>query len=262
MPFTLAHPAIVVPLGGRFPRAFTLPALVAGSMSPDFEYFLRLNTVRTIGHDLAGIPLFCVPASLIALWLFDRAMKGPLIALAPAPIRLRLLPFAAPSLRWWGLPLAILAASAAIGAASHILWDAFTHENGWFVDRIPSLAVPTPMGVKVYKVLQHASTLIGLAALAIWTAACLAKLPPSEEHRSRLSPTLRAGIICAIFVASASFGGAVCLATYPQAIAHGFYGPFVRFAVASLTATAVLALAYSLAFQFYFFRGQHGVTSS
>ena len=41
MPFTPAHPAIVVPLVRWKPRVFVLSALIVGSMSPDFEYFVQ-----------------------------------------------------------------------------------------------------------------------------------------------------------------------------------------------------------------------------
>ena len=83
MPFTLAHAAAVIPLARRFPRRFSLPALVVGSLSPDFEYFVRLRPVRSISHDLIGIPLLCLPTGLVVLLVFDRIMKRPLIQLTP-----------------------------------------------------------------------------------------------------------------------------------------------------------------------------------
>src|SRR3954454_10119999 len=96
MPFTPAHPAIVVPLARRWPGVFVLPALVVGSMSPDFEYFVYLKPIRTIGHDLIGIPLLCVPSGLLVLLAFEFVMKGPLIQLLPGPYRRRLLPYSPP----------------------------------------------------------------------------------------------------------------------------------------------------------------------
>src|SRR3954451_141750 len=96
MPFTPAHPAIVVPLARRWPGCFILPALVVGSMSPDFEYFVYLRPIRTIGHDLVGIPLLCVPSGLALLWLFQRVMKRPMVLLLPRALRVRLLPHCDP----------------------------------------------------------------------------------------------------------------------------------------------------------------------
>ena len=61
MPFTPAHAAIVVPLARRFPGPMVLPALIVGSLSPDFEYFVHMRPERSISHDLVGVPLMDVP---------------------------------------------------------------------------------------------------------------------------------------------------------------------------------------------------------
>jgi hypothetical protein len=45
MPFTLAHPAIVVPLALQ---RLILSALIIGSMTPDLEYFIRLSDISHI----------------------------------------------------------------------------------------------------------------------------------------------------------------------------------------------------------------------
>jgi len=72
MPFTLAHPAAVLPIwaGGK-PR-LRLAALVLGALTPDFEYFLHLNTVGRYAHSLPGLFFVCLPAGWLSLWLFDR----------------------------------------------------------------------------------------------------------------------------------------------------------------------------------------------
>ena len=96
MPFTLAHPAVVVPLSApTFERPSALGAVV-GSMAPDFEYFVRLLAVRTISHDLSsGIPLLCVPSGLVLLWLFQHVVKRPMALLLPRALG-RLLPHCNP----------------------------------------------------------------------------------------------------------------------------------------------------------------------
>jgi hypothetical protein len=42
MPFTFAHPAIVLPLKHLPKRWYSLTGLIIGSMTPDFEYFIRM----------------------------------------------------------------------------------------------------------------------------------------------------------------------------------------------------------------------------
>lgn len=43
MPFTFAHPAIVLSFGIKKTKYLDLTALVIGSMAPDFEYFIYFN---------------------------------------------------------------------------------------------------------------------------------------------------------------------------------------------------------------------------
>ena len=55
MPFTLCHPAIVLPLYRYAARITSLPGLVIGSMSPDFVYFLSLGISRSFTHTPMGV---------------------------------------------------------------------------------------------------------------------------------------------------------------------------------------------------------------
>lgn len=169
MPFTLSHSAAVIPFARR---PFVLSALVIGSMSPDFEMFLTLSNNATFAHSIRGLFLFCLPAGLAALWLFHSCFKKPLLSLLPLAIAERLQPsekqFEFGPLRQFVLILL----SILIGAATHIAWDSFTHHNGWFVERIAflqSALLETQYGsLRVYKLLQHASTLFGGAVIGWW----------------------------------------------------------------------------------------------
>lgn len=168
MPFTLAHPVAVLPL-----RRFGLPmsALIVGSVSPDLEYVLRLEPVSHISHTIPGLFLFCVPVGMIALWTVHRVWKPPVLCMvagrgagspcAPAEP----FPFG-PTRRFAVLCLAVL-----VGAITHVLWDSFTHQYGWMVRHVSVLSssiLATRWGVvSLYKVLQHGSTALGLAVLAV-----------------------------------------------------------------------------------------------
>jgi hypothetical protein len=244
MPFTLAHPAIVVPLARLWGDPVVLPTLVVGAMSPDFEYFVFLQPRRTIGHDLAGIPLMCVPASLTVLWLFDRWMKGPLIQIAPRPLRLRLMAHAAPNLvgpRAW----LVAAACAAVGALSHIAWDGFTHGDGVFVRLVPPLGTTIAAGPPAWRVLQHASTVVGLGLLAFWSARWLAQQPDAGvDLPSRLTERSRAALLAVLVVASCACGAIGCRP--PENTDRGGYAIVVRFVIATIASGFVLALVYSL----------------
>ena len=167
MPFTLAHPAAVLPL-----RRTRLPfsALVVGSMSPDFEYLLRLSPTSVVSHTPLGLVSFCVPASLVVLGLFHELWLPALRVLCGREVR----PAGAGVPQRSPLVLArgflVMIVAILVGALTHLIWDAFTHEHGWAVARMP-LLVRTVFetrwgGVRVYKLLQHGSTLAGMGLLA------------------------------------------------------------------------------------------------
>ena len=168
MPFTLSHAAVAGPLARR---GLVLSALIVGSMAPDFEYYLRLSLMSRWGHTLPGVFSFCLPCALAALWLFHRVLKWPLLGWLPPAHRALLEPHAGPFA--FGPPRRFVrvAASVLVGILTHLLFDAFTHVHGVFVDRLPALQAPLlrlPWGVvPVYEGLQYAATaVLSLALLA------------------------------------------------------------------------------------------------
>ncbi len=168
MPITFAHPAAAVPFV-RF--GLPLSALVVGSMMPDLPYFLHLTTSADYAHTMRGQLTFCLPAGMATLWVFHQFLKHPLLWLAP-PSHQRKLAFVARPFRWTPLPrLLMICLAVLIGSLSHVLWDAFSHVNGWFVVRMPMLAAPaltTALGtVPVYKLVQYGSSVAGTAVL-VW----------------------------------------------------------------------------------------------
>ncbi len=170
MPLTFSHPAAAAPLA-RF--GLPLSALVVGSMTPDFPYFMSVSTHSHYGHTLQGLFLFCLPAGFLALWTYHVVLKLPLLALlspsehrarlAGAMGRFRFLPLS----RFLRIHLALL-----LGAITHVVWDSFTHGKGWTVQHIPALAksiAHTSRGdLCVYNLLQHGSTILGAGLLIYW----------------------------------------------------------------------------------------------
>jgi hypothetical protein len=169
MPFTFSHPAAVVPLARR---GLLLSPLIVGSMAPDFPYFLQLSTASMYGHTLPGVFPFCIPAGLAALWVFHGVLEMPLLSLLPDGPHERLAGLAG-NFRFgpWNRFLMVVFCLL-VGALSHIAWDSFTHAEGWMVQRLPSLRVPiihiAGETIRIYKMLQHGSTVGGLALLVYW----------------------------------------------------------------------------------------------
>jgi hypothetical protein len=134
MPFPLAHPAAVLPLRRYCPRWLSFPALVIGSLTPDFSYILGEERGGILGHRFLGSFEFCLPAGIVLAVLFY-ALRTPVVRLLPEPYQRALLPLCR---RPYGSIGAVLI-SLLIGAWTHLLWDSFTHNDGWFVQNLPVL---------------------------------------------------------------------------------------------------------------------------
>src|SRR3954468_2256131 len=93
MPYTLSHPLAVIPLRRCCPTYLNFPALVIGSMSPDFGYFVDQFYVAKFAHTLPGTVAVCLPASLVLLGVFY-LLRQPLCFILPQPHRAALTPLA------------------------------------------------------------------------------------------------------------------------------------------------------------------------
>jgi hypothetical protein len=186
MPFTFSHSAIVLPLTFLPRKWFSLTGLVIGSMTPDFEYFLRMKTQSNYSHTIAGIFWFDLPLAILLTFLFHNIVRECLFQNIPITIKSRLLVYN--DFDWnqyFKANLFVVISSILIGVASHLFWDSFTHIHGYFVDRIPGLNQIIQISnfqVPVFKILQHSSTFVG--AIIIFIA--LMKLPADKS----ISPNL------------------------------------------------------------------------
>ncbi len=179
MPFTVSHVAAALPL-----RRLNLvwSAFVVGSMAPDFPYIVGNIAYRSLGHQFPGVIVFTLPASIFALWLFHAALKRPAVTLLPSGMQQRLrgqlgdFKFGGPA-RFMAILFAI-----ALGIATHLVWDAFTHAHSWpwwhwaWLQR--RVKIPVLGQMPTYMALQYASTILGLVALGIWVLLWYRNTPP------------------------------------------------------------------------------------
>lgn len=214
MPFTLAHPAVAVPIARAMGGRASLSALVIGSMIPDVVYFLPLGVDGWASHSLAGLFWFCIPVGTVAFLLFHLLAKRPAAALLPHSLSRRLPEsvFNGPLLGAVPLPGVIL--SVGLGALSHIGWDAFTHSHSVVVQRLPllqaRLGAIAGIEVRVYKALQYVSSAIGMLALMFWSYRWARSSPPVRNpyEASSLSLKVRMFVLGAIAAAGLAFGAA------------------------------------------------------
>jgi drug/metabolite transporter superfamily protein YnfA len=135
MPFTFSHPALAIPIYLLYKRAFSLTGLIIGSITPDFEYFFRMEKGPSYySHTLTGLLYFNLPVGLLIFLIFHRFVRRPLIVHLPSILFERFVPFC--DLHWthyvkgrWGTVLI----SILFGAATHLGWDGLVHEHGDFM---------------------------------------------------------------------------------------------------------------------------------
>lgn len=194
MPFTPSHAVVALP----FVRTPLIPAAIAiGAMTPDLPLYLRGTPVT---YQLTHTNL--VVAGLVALGLLVvwwAVLRPAVRELSPRWLAVRLpatwdavaldvvgtvrRPRTGAGHPVWREALslgALIAVSLLLGVASHVVWDAFTHEGRWGVEVFPALAEQWGPFAG-YKWLQHASTVLGLAVVFCWMAVWLRHRRPAAS---------------------------------------------------------------------------------
>ncbi|MBZ4488665.1 DUF4184 family protein [Microbacterium sp. cx-55] len=171
MPFTPSHAVVALP----FVRTPLVPAAIAvGAMTPDLPLFLRGTPITyPVTHDPRWIPATILLA-LVLLLVWRCVLRPAVRELSPRWLAARI-PASwdggvadgwAETLRPSWRSVLLLLASLALGVASHIAWDAFTHEGRIGVELVPALDEQWGplLGLKW---VQHGSSALGLLILAI-----------------------------------------------------------------------------------------------
>ena len=166
MPFTISHAAVVLPFSRLLARWRLLSAVVIGAMVPDFGLFFPWRVHRFETHSSTALLTFCLPVGMVTYWVFQYVVKTPMLEVLPDGAYARWRPFSSPAdiqgLRQW-----ILAAFGVLaGAVTHLIWDAFTHENARGIRLIPWLEEPV-VDIGTHRVagvqlMQDISSLLGL----------------------------------------------------------------------------------------------------
>ena len=187
MPFTFSHPAIILPLTYLPKHWFSLTGLVIGSLTPDFEYFLRMRIKSNFSHTIDGLFWFDLPLGLLLAFIFHNIVRDSLFDNLPLGLKSKFLSFR--KFDWdehFKKNWLVVLISIFIGAVSHIFWDSFTHDHGYFVQTIPNLTNTVDilnLEIPILKILQHSSTLIG--GLIIFFA--VYKLPSNKTEKEKIN---------------------------------------------------------------------------
>ncbi|MEU6365818.1 DUF4184 family protein [Streptomyces sp. NPDC046931] len=193
MPFTLSHAAAVLPAvrGDGSGRGRLVPSvLVAGSFAPDITYFAASAVsgamdFGAVTHSFAGV--FTVDVliawALVGTWLL---LREPVVALLPraAQGRVAALVRCGTPRRKVSFPLVLRwYVSAALGALTHVVWDAFTHLDRWGMRLFPVLRTPFE-GTPLYTYLQYGSSAVAAVVIAVFMTVVLRRTPPGPATGS------------------------------------------------------------------------------
>ncbi|WP_194852753.1 DUF4184 family protein [Nocardia sp. SYP-A9097] len=224
MPFTLAHPAAVLPLA----RKLWLPGLVAGSIAPDVPYFLPVGVDGELTHSLLGLPVdLALGVALLALgWVIHRPILG-LLGKAATP----------PRTTWWRAVAAIT-----VGIPTHLAWDAFTHTDGPVVQHWELMREPVVGPHRVYNVIGYLSSIGGLLVLAWFSARWYHRAQPGPTAAQRNWVLTGIALVAAAGALLASTDPVVDISLY-DAVRHLLVGAIqsaaVAFGVWALVASAL-----------------------
>lgn len=216
MPFTLSHPAAVLPFSRWLRSHHLLSAAILGSMAPDFGMLLPYHLPRSETHGLLALASFVLPVGLAGFWVHQWLIKPAVIAVLPGRLYAAAMPHARRAnpgaLRDWLFAIAGIV----FGALTHLVWDAFTHEGARGMRMIPALD-ELVIGAGGHhlagqRLMQDVSSLIGFAVIAAWLS-WIGHVHRRDAAGARaLGPGERAAWIGAYVVAAALFAtGAMVL---------------------------------------------------
>ena len=198
MPFTLAHPAAVLPFRRFCPRHFNFPALVIGSITPDIGYLFGRWNVDEFSHSLPGSLGFGLPVGIVLMILFY-SLRLPVIGILPKRQRQIFFPLCQRPVG--SLPAAVI--SLLFGIWTHLLLDSFTHKHGWLVEHLPVLQANVfsleDKTLRIYNLLWYVCSLLGIAWLCFayerWR-----ELPVEAGRRSPAGAKLLNALLVALFI--------------------------------------------------------------
>ncbi|HWD80251.1 MAG TPA: DUF4184 family protein, partial [Kribbella sp.] len=147
--------------------------------------YINGNFTLTLTHSFTAAFWLDPLLALLLVAVFNVALKRPLIALAPPALAARL-----PAGQ--GFPNVVwLYVSAVVGSLTHVLWDSFTHGDGYFVREFSWLA-------DVNRILQYVSTVGGCLILGVWLYRWYRRTPASVVQGDDVPAVVRYLVLIAL----------------------------------------------------------------
>jgi hypothetical protein len=237
VPFTLSHPAAALILART---GLPMVGVVAGSLVPDVPMFAPVPYSYAEAHSVRGVLTVDVVAGIAATFVWTGLVRRLVIDASPAAVRERVAVAVGLSRKQWLLlPVAV-----GTGAATHVLWDEFTHRHRWGYTHIAWLAADH-RGHPGYQWAQAGSSVLGLVTVAAVGTIVLAR------RRRRPHPARRPALARGCALAAAGTAALVAVTAGATELQRGLHPAAITAAergVAALGLGAVLAgLVWQLA---------------
>lgn len=162
MPLTFAHPAAILPFKFLPRKYYSWTALIAGSMVPDFEAFIRLGGTKQFSHSWEGMFLFDLPLCISLTFLFHCLVRNPLIDNLPAFLSDRYSAFR--QFDWiqhFKQRYAVILFSMLAGIFTHLLWDRITHIDTYAYHQRAGITLAPDTAIAIRQWLQWMSSIAG-----------------------------------------------------------------------------------------------------
>ena len=261
MPFTPTHIAAALPIAWLCRWQVPFTALVCGTVVVDVGVFFPFLLDYRATHSISGIFTHCVPIGLLLYYTYHLLLKRPFVDLLPLSARNKLLPFVNRDIDFSLTRIALVAALIAVGAATHVFWDSFTHPNRWGVRTFPilqtELAEVKGWPIHLHLVLQHGSSVLILPPLitgfALWVRR--QEPQPTNDNRLRVKPWIPWAVIGLMIACGVAYMTWFQI-THPHMLwwVHSF-----RRAVKDTGAAfIVVALIYCAVMHYYWYKNGQG----
>jgi hypothetical protein len=158
-------------------------------------------------------------------------------------------------------------ASVVVGIVTHIVWDGFTHNDGWAASLWPQLrhtiSVPLYHPMKLYTALQLFCSVIGVLLVALCLVRWYLRTAPEPVAMRPLSaPAIRWSIVIAMIATAVALGYRDGVQWYGSLVGGSHRSRLVvGFALASISVTALEMFGFSLIWQMVLARSSRGLAT-
>ncbi|MCW2747540.1 MAG: hypothetical protein JWP10_682, partial [Nocardioidaceae bacterium] len=171
--------------------------------------FMKWSQGYGATHSLLGVFTIDIVMTIALLAAWTWRMREALVDLSPDYLRLRLAPRTSLEMR----QRLLIPAAACLGAGTHVVWDAFTHEGRWGWRHVGWLR-SEHLGLVGTSWAQYVSGVLGLAIVG-WTVVAYFRAAPLTNI-DRPAPVLPSSVGIFVVAVAALTGVATAFATLHQ----------------------------------------------